>query len=111
MAEPLDRKAARRAWKERRVRAGIYAVRHRTSGQAWAGAAQDLDTTRNGLWHTLEDGRHLDRDLQAAWDRWGSGAFDYEILEVLPDDLTPLVLRETLKERRAAWAGRLARDR
>lgn len=111
MAEPFDRRAARQAWKARRVRPGIYAVRHRATGRAWAGAANDLDATRNGLWHTLEDGRHLDRDLQAEWNRWGAEAFEYVVLEVLEDDLAPLVLKETLKERRAAWAGRLAGGR
>jgi hypothetical protein len=43
--------------------------------------------------------------------RWGADAFEYVVLEVLEDDLAPLVLKETLKERRAAWAGRLAGER
>ncbi len=110
MNQTFDRKAALRAYKERKPRPGIYAVRHIASGRAWAGAAKDLDTTRNGLWHTLEDRRHLDKGLQAAWDRHGAAAFDYVILEVLAEDLAPFVLKETLKERQAAWARRLAEE-
>jgi hypothetical protein len=108
MSEVFDRRAARRAYKERRVRAGIYAVRERATGRAWAGAARDLDTTQNGLWHCLDEGKHLDKDLQAAWTGLGSQAFEYVVLEVLPEDLSPLVLREELKARRVAWANRLA---
>lgn len=108
MEPAFDRKAALRAYKERKPRPGIYAVRHIASGRAWAGAAKDLDTTRNGLWHVLEDRRHLDRSLQAEWDRHGSEAFEYVILEVIAGDLAPFVLKETLKERQAEWARRLA---
>ena len=108
MDPTFDRKAALRAYKERKPRPGIYAVRHIASGRAWAGAAKDLDTTRNGLWHVLEDRRHLDRSLQAEWDRHGAAAFEYVILEVLAGDLAPFVLKETLKERQAEWARRLA---
>lgn len=110
MPEPFDRKAALRAYKERKPRPGIYAVRHTASGQAWAGAAADLDTTRNGLWHALDAGRHLDRGLQAAWARDGAGAFEYLILEVLEEEMGPLVLKETLKARQSEWARLLAED-
>jgi len=108
MPEPFDRKAALRAYKERRPRPGIYAVRHIASGRAWAGSAQNLDTTRNGLWHALDAGRHLDRGLQAEWAREGEAAFEYVILEVLEEEMSPLVLKETLKARQAEWARLLA---
>jgi hypothetical protein len=111
MPEPFDRKAAVRAYKERKPRPGIYAVRHLASGHAWAGAAQDLDTTRNGLWHALDAGRHLDRGLQAAWAREGEAAFEYVILEVLEEEMSSLVLKETLKARQAEWARLLAEAR
>lgn len=104
----FDRKAALRAYKARRPRPGIYAVRHLATGRAWPGSAVDLDTTRNGLWLQLQHGRHLDRDLQAAWNQHGEAAFDYEILEVLEEDMSPLVLKETLKAKRSEWILRLA---
>lgn len=109
MSGTFDRKAALRAYKARRPRPGIYAVRHRATGRAWPGSAVDLDTTRNGLWLQLEQRRHLDRDLQAAWNQHGEAAFDYEILEVLEEDMSPLVLKETLKANRSEWLLRLAK--
>jgi hypothetical protein len=56
----------------------------------------------------LEAGRHLDRGLQAAWAREGEAAFEYVILEVLEEAMSPLVLKETLKARQAEWARLLA---
>jgi hypothetical protein len=108
MSGTFDRKAALRAYKDRRPRPGIYAVRHLATGRAWPGSAVDLDTTRNGLWLQLQQGRHLDRDLQTAWNQQGEAAFDYEILEVLEEDMSPLVLKETLKAKRSEWILRLA---
>ena len=108
MTAGFDRKSALRAYKERKVRPGIYAVREITSGRAWPGSAADLDATRNGLWHTLNSGRHLDKGLQAEWSRLGEERFEYVVLEVLEEEMTPLVLKETLKARKADWAGLLA---
>lgn len=103
MKNGIDRKAAVRAYKERKVRPGIYAVRDIATGRAWAGSAQDLDCKKNGLWHTLNDGRHLDKALQAEWTRLGEGRFDYVVLEVIEEEMTPLVLKETLKAKLAEW--------
>jgi hypothetical protein len=108
MSEPFDRKAALRAYKDRRPRPGIYAVRELATGRAWAGAAPNLDTTRNGLWHALAAGRHLDRGLQAAWASLGEAAFEFVILEVIEEDLSPWALKETLKTRQVEWMRRLA---
>ena len=108
MAEPFDRKAALRAYKLRKPRPGIYAVRHIESGRAWPDASPDLDTTKNGLWHRLEDHRHLDKALQSEWKLRGAEAFEYTILEVIEEDMSPLVLKETLKALKAAWVKRLS---
>jgi hypothetical protein len=104
MSEPFDKKAALRAYKEQKPRPGIYAVRNIDSGRAWADMAQNLDTTKNGLWHRLKEGRHLDKELQSEWNRMGEPAFEYIILEVLNEEMTPLVLKETLKAKKAEWA-------
>jgi hypothetical protein len=107
MNVPFDRKAALRDYKARRPRPGIYAVQHTASGRSWAASCPNLDTTKNGLWLQLQQGRHLDRSLQAAWNRFGEAAFDFVILEVLEDDMSPLVLKETLKAKQFQWITRL----
>ena len=108
MSEPFDQKAALRAYKEQKVQSGIYAVRHIASGRAWADSAPNLDTLKNGLWHRLKEGRHLDNELQTEWNRLGEAAFEYIILEVIKEEMTPLVLKETLKAKKAEWMKLLA---
>jgi hypothetical protein len=108
MNEKFDRKAALRAYKERKPRPGIYAVREMATGRAWAASARDLDTTKNGLWLALNQGRHLDRSLQAEWKRLGESAFEFVILEILKEEMSPLVLNETLKAKQSEWGKLLA---
>lgn len=107
MSQAIGRKAALRAYKERKPRPGAYAVRHVASGRAWVDATPDVDTRKNGLWHSLNDGRHLDRGLQAAWQEHGESAFAYEVLEVIEDEMDPVFLKDALKALKARWADRL----
>ena len=99
----FDRKTAVRAYKERKVRPGIYAVREIETGNSWAGSALDLDSTKNGLWHTLNTGRHLDKGLQEKWNLFTEDKFEYVVLEVIKEEMTPLVLKETLKAKKEEW--------
>jgi hypothetical protein len=108
MLSAEERKAAIRAYKERKPRPGIYAVRLKETGRCWVASAPNLDTTKNGLWITLNSGRHLDRTLQAEWNRLGEGAFEYVILEALKEDVLPLAVKDLLKEKKRLWADKLA---
>ncbi|MBI1751260.1 MAG: GIY-YIG nuclease family protein [Acidobacteria bacterium] len=108
MSGTFDRKAALRAYKERKPRPGICGVRHLGTGRVWADSSPDLDTAKNGLWLRLEQGRHLDRALQEAWNQSGESAFEYVILEVLEEELSPVFLRDALKAMKAKWTALLA---
>ncbi len=106
MRTDVNRREAKRQYKERKPRRGAFAVRCRETGQVWVGASMDLDAARNGLWFTLRHGTHLDRLLQCAWNEHGEPAFEYEVLEELEDDVFPLAVRNLLKEKRARWVAR-----
>jgi hypothetical protein len=82
----VNRKAAMDAYRERKVEAGVYAVRCLPSGQVWVGRAPDLSTIQNRLWFTLRHGGSRHRDLQAAWTLHGADAFAFEIVERLSDE-------------------------
>lgn len=98
------RKALVRDYRDRKVEAGIYAVRCAASGEAWVGGTPDLATRQNGLWFALRHGSHSEKTLQAAWTAHGEATFTFEPLEVLDDEtLGPLGKSSLLKERRAAW--------
>jgi hypothetical protein len=108
MLSTEERKAAIKAYKERKPRPGIYGVRLKSTGRCWAGSSLNLDTTKNGLWGTLNAGRHLDRSLQAEWTRLGEEAFEFVILETLKEDVLPLAVKDLLREKKRLWAEQLA---
>lgn len=97
-----DRKAAVRAYKERKVEAGIYAIRCGPSGECWVGHAPDLSTIQNRLWFTLRQGGNPHRALQAAWEAHGPDGVTFEVVERFGDDET--VHEHDRKDRLARWA-------
>lgn len=101
------RKDAIREFKEKPVPRGAYAVRCKTTGQVWVGASRNLAATKNGCWFSLRQGGHMDKTLQAEWNAQGEEAFEYEILEKLDDDLSPMAVTDLLKEKRQQWIDRL----
>ncbi len=102
------RKALLREYKERKVEAGIYAVRCVANGQAWVGATPDLSTRQNGVWFSLRLGSHRDRSLQAAWNANGADAFVFEAVEAVDVEGLDRFGRDSrLKERRQHWIAAL----
>lgn len=100
------RKALLRAYKERKVEAGVYAVRCVASGEVWVGATPDLSTRRNGVWFTLRLGSHREPSLQAAWNTHGADLFAFEPLETIASDgLDAFGRASRLKDRRDHWIG------
>jgi hypothetical protein len=105
-----SRKAAIAAFKERKVEAGIYAVRCAASSQVWVGRSPNVDTVQTRLWFMLRTGSKSHPEMQAAWDAHGEGGFSFEVLERLDEEqtVTPYVRDATLKERLAHWRQELA---
>jgi hypothetical protein len=107
----MDRQSRRdavRDYKERKLSAGVYAVRCTASGQAWVGAARDLDQKQNGIWFGLRTGAHVNREMQAAWKAHGEAAFVYERLELVDTEgASRLGIDTLLKAAEARWRGEL----
>ncbi len=98
------RKALVRDYKDRKIEAGIYAVRCVPTGEAWVGSTRELATRKSGIWFSLRQGSHRDAALQAAWKAHGEDAFLFEALEVIDDEaLGDLGRSSLLAERRTAW--------
>ncbi|PIB96671.1 GIY-YIG nuclease family protein [Caulobacter sp. X] len=103
------RKALLRAYKERKVEAGVYAVRCRASGEVWVGATPDLATRQNGVWFSLRQGGHREPTLQAAWNAHGADAFAFEPIETIDvEGLDAFGRASRLKDRRAHWISALS---
>jgi hypothetical protein len=107
MNSSAARREAVKAYKERKARRGVFAVRCNTTGAVWAGSSPNLEATRNGLWFQLRVGSHFDKSLQTEWSAQGETAFEYEVLEVLDDEVSATAASGLLKEKRRDWAARL----
>ncbi len=100
----LTRREALRQYKERKVEAGIFAVRCTATGQAWVGASRNLGQQQNGIWFGLRLGSGRNPAMQAAWREHGADAFRFEVLEVLDDEDLSEVSRDLrLKAAEARW--------
>lgn len=103
-----ERKALLRAYKERKVEVGVYAVRCAATDQVWVGGAPDLSTRQNRVWFSLRLGSHREPGLQAAWNAHGADAFAFECLEVIDvEDLDAFARASRLKDRRSHWINAL----
>lgn len=102
-----ERKAAVAAYKERKVVAGIYAVRCVPTGACWVGRAPNLEKIQNRVWFSLRQDSHPHRDLQAAWREHGPDAFTFEIVEQIDDEEAAYLRERILKERLAHWLSEL----
>jgi len=102
-----DRKTAVKEYKERKIPRGIFVLRCASTQQCWVGSALNLEATRNRLWFTLRQRLHPDKALQQAWNESGEQAFEYDILEKLPDDVAEMSLGDLLKQKRIEWIAKL----
>jgi hypothetical protein len=103
----LNRKEAIRAYKERKIPRGIFVLRCTATGEKWVGSALNLEAARNRNWFALRQRMHPDKALQKVWNDCGEQAFEYDILEKLPDDVAELSLSDTLKQKRLRWIAEL----
>lgn len=98
-----ERKEAIRAYKERKTRRGIFAIRCAATGEVWVGAASNLDGVRNSIWFRLRYGHHRDTRLQGAWNAHGEPSLQLTTLEELDDDIPAILLNDVLKQRKQQW--------
>lgn len=110
MPSPTARKAAIAAYKERKSKAGIYAIRCQASGQCWVGRSLDLDKIQNRLWFTLRQNGNPHRSLQLAWQQHGADSFTLDILEMLDEEELDYIRDAKLKERLEHWSRMLGAE-
>ncbi|MBP2311118.1 GIY-YIG nuclease family protein [Azospirillum soli] len=102
-----NRKATVTAYKERKVEAGVYAVRCAATGACWVGAAPDLSTIQNRLWFQLRMNGCPYRDLQAAWNAHGADSFTLEVVERFDEETLAYARTAEMRKRASHWGERL----
>jgi len=102
------RKELTAAYKERKTRPGVFAVRCSASGEVWVFQARNLENRQNGVWFSLRQGGHRHVAMQAAWKAHGEATFAYEELEAIDgENLAAWQVAERLKALEADWAAKL----
>jgi hypothetical protein len=104
----MNRKEAIRNYKEQKRPAGAFAVRCTATGSVWVGSTPNLDAINNRIWFGLRLGSHIDKSMQREWNEHGDGAFEFEILETLDDDVIAMALPGLLKEKKTLWIQKLS---
>ena len=67
-------------------------------------SSPNLDAAHNGAWFQLRAGLHPDKRLQDEWNACGEEAFNFEVLETLDHDLSPVGIRDILRDKKRKWA-------
>ena len=102
--DKASRRELVRDYKERKVVAGVYAVRCAPSGEVWTAGSRNVDAQQNSLWFSMRNGSHINRPMQEAWTAHGESAFSFEVLERVDDEaLTPQGVLDRLKVRQQHW--------
>jgi len=103
----IDKRIARRTFKEMKTPKGVFVIRCTSSGGIWVGSSANLDSSRTGIWFMLRNGMHHNKAMQAAWNANGADAFHYEVLENFEEDLSSMQLSDLLRDRQKYWRAEL----
>jgi group I intron endonuclease len=60
---------------------GIYVISHLKSGKVYLGQAQNIRVRWQKHKQSLNSGKHDNRHLQSAWNKYGAKAFQFKVLE------------------------------
>lgn len=60
---------------------GIYIIRNTVTDKLYIGKSVDIKKRFNTHKHNLRNGRHCNKYLQRAWDKYGESAFEFCVLE------------------------------
>lgn len=68
---------------------GIYIIRDKETGQVLVASSRNVHGAINRAQFELRLHSHVNKALQAAWNRSGPGRFDFEIVELLKEREDP----------------------
>lgn len=101
------RKELTREYKEKSLESGIYQIHNTINDKKLIVAATDLKTI-NGKRFQLQMGGHMNKELQADWNKYGETAFEFEVLEKLKEQHDPAFDKKTaLKALEKKWLEKL----
>lgn len=83
----MDKKQAKLEYKASRRPMGIFQVRNVVNGKLFVGSTMNLDAMFNRIRFQLYAGAHSNKELEADWKQYGTGKFEFEVLEeIVPSE-------------------------
>ena len=108
-AMPIDRKELVRKYKETPRPMGVGIVRNTTNGKAFLFAGRDVPALINRNQAQLRLSAHPNKVLQSDWDTLGRDAFEFAVLDTLPEPADPAYdALEDLRALESLWMEKLA---
>ncbi|MFB5267914.1 GIY-YIG nuclease family protein [Paenibacillus enshidis] len=94
-------------YKEVKIEAGVYCIRHKKTGKLFISSTPNLKSL-NGKRFELNMGSSRNAALQADWSRDGEDAFEIDVLEVLKKPESGYFdAKDALEKLEKAWLDRL----
>ena len=59
---------------------GVYEITNTINGKRYVGSSVDLNIRKQTHWSRLREGKHFNRYLQNAWNKYGERAFQFNVL-------------------------------
>lgn len=81
--EKENKRAAIKAYKERRAVGGVYSITNTQTGERHLFSTPDLRGAENRFQLTAQTGSCCVLSLQKEWNAYGAGAFCFEVMESL----------------------------
>jgi hypothetical protein len=79
----IDKKKLKEKYKHIVQPKGVFVLRNKVNGKVFLGSSLNLKNKDLTLKMSLRNGNHFNFALQEEWNKFGEGAFEYEILETL----------------------------
>ena len=104
-----DRAELKRQYKDSTPQMGVFVVRNQVSGKVLLGASLNIPGSFNRVRFQLQNGSHMNADLQRDWNTQGADSFAFEVL----DELKPVTddpardYREDVAALKSLWLEKL----
>ena len=105
--EKAGKQAAKRAYRERKLNAGVFAIHCMVENRRWIAAAPDIPAAQNRFLFRIRNSEAPNATIAAALKAHGEAAFSFETLELVDPEKPPLYLSDHLAERAAFWREKL----
>jgi group I intron endonuclease len=82
-----DKRQAKMEYKMSQRPIGIFQIRNVVNGKVFVGSSVNLDAMFNRIRFQLYAGAHMNKTLVSDWRLYGTGKFEFEVLEKIEQNL------------------------